>query len=114
MLSSTAIGSRSRSIFDVRRVYLMKIHQFVHTLAFGDAISSEALTIQRILAAAGIPGEIVVVHRDSRFERQTTLYQDFRPEAGRTLVLHYSIASPLHHLFLNARALKPADTHHNR
>src|SRR6266542_206580 len=91
----------------------MKVHQFVHTLAFGDAISSEALTIQRILNAAGIQGEIVVVHRDTRFEKQTTLFQNFVPDPGCAIILHYSIASPLNDLFLKSSEVKRVVIYHN-
>jgi len=91
----------------------VKIHQFVHTLAFGDAISGEALTIQRVLAAAGIGGDIVVVHRDQRYVKQTTLYADFKQDPESALLLHYSIASPLNQLFCECHGMKRAMIYHN-
>ena len=40
----------------------MQIHQFVHTLNYGDAISGEALTIRRVLREMGIESNIYSVH----------------------------------------------------
>jgi len=93
----------------------MKIHQFVHTLHYGDAISSEAITIKRLLAEQGIAGEIYCVNSHPKMKRDARNFEIFAQDevlsarpgtAGRSgnneraaVMLHYSIASPLNTLF---------------
>jgi glycosyltransferase involved in cell wall biosynthesis len=91
----------------------MKLHQFVHTLSYGDAISSEALTIKRILNEQGIESEIYRVHVDPRFKSLTRYYQEFQPTADAAVLLHFSIASPLNELFLSLENIKRAVLYHN-
>lgn len=91
----------------------MKLHQFVHTLAYGDAISGEAITIQRILRAAGLSSEIYVVNRDTRLKRFCKNYSEFTSEPGSAVLLHYSIASPLNDLFIKSNEVKRAVLYHN-
>lgn len=80
----------------------MKIHQFVHTLAYGDAISNEALQLRRALQKQGIGSEIFVVHAHEKLKAQTRPYQTLGelPRDEKTVfILHYSIASPLNEIF---------------
>ena len=91
----------------------MKLHQFVHTLAYGDAISSEALTIKRILNEEGIESEIYCVNIDPRHKSIAHHYKDFTPESELAVLLHYSIASPLNELFVSLSGVKRIVLYHN-
>ena len=90
-----------------------RLHQFVHTLAYGDAISSEALTIKRILNAEGIESEIYVVNVDPRYKTIARHFKDFNGEQNAAVLLHYSIASPLNELFLTLNQSKRIVLYHN-
>jgi glycosyltransferase involved in cell wall biosynthesis len=76
-------------------------HQLVPNLAFGDAISQQAITLQRILRAAGIRSEIYAEHVDARLRGEARPVGRLREEAGdRALVLfHFSIGSAVTDLF---------------
>lgn len=84
----------------------MGIHQLVHTLNYGDAISGEAITLKRILANHGHGGEIIAVHAHEKVSTEQRPLADlersgdgYLSDAG--IILHYSIASPLNQLFLS-------------
>ena len=75
------------------------IHQLVHTLSYGDAISTEVLTLQAALRALGVESEIYALHEHNLLKgrsRQASVLGEC-PEAD--LILHYSIGSPLNELF---------------
>jgi len=74
---------------------VIRIHQVLATLGYGDAIGHEVLGIQRVLRAAGYDSEIFVETADSRLE---SLTRDFRElvdfSAPDNLLLHhFSIGS---------------------
>jgi glycosyltransferase involved in cell wall biosynthesis len=97
----------------------MRIHQFVHTLAYGDAISSEALTIKRLLKEAGIESTLYVVNAHDKLAHETRGWEYFEEDlkqAGEgvtAVLLHFSIASPLNELFLKAPGIRRAVIYHN-
>ncbi|MBI4446485.1 MAG: glycosyltransferase [Acidobacteria bacterium] len=75
---------------------MSEIHQFLPGFAPGDAISNEALEIQKTLGAQGHESEIFVwpeyLHRESKSAHQV---QDYRPSEKHLLIYHLSIGSPL-------------------
>ncbi|MCC6933508.1 MAG: glycosyltransferase [Deltaproteobacteria bacterium] len=97
----------------------MRIDQFVHTLNYGDAISNEALTIQRLLRAQGIASDIYVIHAHEQVKQYVRYWATNRDEilAGKdsqqAIILHYSIASPLNAAFSDLRQLKRVLVFHN-
>lgn len=100
----------------------MEIHQFVHTLTHGDAISGEALSIRSILAARGITSKIYVCHRHHELVADLVCaIEDVEREiadsvagGGRAAILHhYSIASPLNDIFCRQQGVKKVMIYHN-
>ena len=89
------------------------LHQFVHTLAYGDAISSEAITIKRILNEEGIQSEIYSLNIDPRHKQLAKHVGDFSADENPAVLLHYSIASPLNELFLSLNQCKRIVLYHN-
>ena len=69
---------------------MIRIHQVLATLGYGDAIGHEVLGIQRVLRAAGCESEIFVETADYRLEAQTRDYREL-VDFSRTdnLVLHH-------------------------
>ena len=55
---------------------MIRIHQVLATLGYGDAIGHEVLGIQRVLRAAGYESEIFVETADYRLEPLTRDYRE--------------------------------------
>ena len=86
------------------------VHQLVPNLAFGDAISQQALTLRRMLRALGCRSEIYAQHVDARLRGEARPFARLRAEQGdRAHVLyHFSIASEVtdtYRLLPNPRTL---------
>ncbi len=74
---------------------MIRIHQVLATLGYGDAIGHEVLGIQRVLRSAGYESEIFVETADYRLESQTRDYRELvdvsRPD--NLLLHHFSLGS---------------------
>ena len=74
---------------------MIRIHQVLATLGYGDAIGHEVLGIQRVLRAAGYESEIFVETADHRLEPLTRDYRelvDFS-QPDNLLLHHFSLGS---------------------
>ena len=74
---------------------MIRIHQILATLGYGDAIGHEVLGIQRVLRAAGYESEIFVETADWRLEPLTRHFRelvDFS-HPDNLLIHHFSIGS---------------------
>lgn len=112
-----------------------EIHQFVHTLTYGDAISVEALALRRALREQGAQSEIYALNVHPRFKGDVHFVADFLKKFGHNsvepsntlknadfsvaakftgeAVLHYSLGSPLNDLFRGLTAAKRSLIYHN-
>jgi len=74
---------------------VIRIHQVLATLGYGDAIGHEVLAIQRVLRAAGYESEIFIETADERLESMTRDYRELvdfsRPD--NLLLHHFSLGS---------------------
>lgn len=96
----------------------MFVHQFVHALNFGDAISGEAITIKRLLSSLGIECRIYSLHSHPKVKEHVTPWEEFEryydAQAGdHSILLHYSIASPLNDLYAKTTSAVRAILYHN-
>ena len=89
------------------------IHQLVHTLNYGDAISGEALSLQRVFRARGIESEIYAINTHPKYKGLTKDYRDFNRGFMGEVILHYSLGSPLNELYRNLPLAKRAIIYHN-
>jgi L-malate glycosyltransferase len=80
---------------------LIKIHQVLATLGYGDAIGHEVLGIQRVLSDAGYQSEIFVETADYRLEPLTRDYRELIDFSHRDNLL-------LHHFSLGSKASRTA------
>ena len=80
---------------------MIRIHQVLATLGYGDAIGHEVLGIQRVLRAAGYESEIFVETADHRLESQTRDYRELIDVSHPDHLL-------LHHFSLGSRASRTA------
>ncbi|MCB0336491.1 MAG: hypothetical protein KDD62_09295, partial [Bdellovibrionales bacterium] len=74
---------------------MKKIHQLVHTLSYGDAISGEVLSLQRCLQDSGVESEIYAINCHPLLKGRSIDYRSFVGEEDCEVILHYSIGSPL-------------------
>jgi glycosyltransferase involved in cell wall biosynthesis len=74
---------------------VIRVHQVLATLGYGDAIGHEVLGIQRVLRAAGYESDIFVEAADSRLEALTRDYRELVDvsDPGNLLLHHFSLAS---------------------
>jgi L-malate glycosyltransferase len=80
---------------------VIRIHQVLATLGYGDAIGHEVLGIQRTLRAAGYDSEIFVETADSRLEPLTRDYRELVDFSNPDNLL-------LHHFSLGSKASRTA------
>ena len=74
---------------------MIRVHQVLATLGYGDAIGHEVLGIQRVLRSAGYRSEIFVEAADRRLESMTRDYRHLIEISDRDNLLlhHFSLAS---------------------
>ena len=74
---------------------MIKIHQVLATLSYGDAIGHEVLGIQAILTRAGFESDIFVETADLRLEPLTRVYRELlgASHPDNILLHHFSIGS---------------------
>ncbi len=74
---------------------MIKIHQVLATLGYGDAIGHEVLGIQRVLRRAGYQSEIFVETADYRLEPLTRDYRELidHSDAENLILHHFSLGS---------------------
>lgn len=80
----------------------MKVHQFLTSYSYGDAIGNEALEIRDFLRANGIESEIFTLHFHPCYAHQVRNYLEYdRFSAPENVVIfHFSIGSPVTKKFL--------------
>ncbi|MCX6555077.1 MAG: glycosyltransferase [Candidatus Aminicenantes bacterium] len=80
----------------------MKVHQFLTSYAYGDAIGNEALEIRDFLRANQIESEIFTMHFHPRYAHQVRNYLDYDrfSDPGNLVIYHFSIGSPVTKKFL--------------
>jgi L-malate glycosyltransferase len=74
---------------------VIRVHQVLATLGYGDAIGHEVLGIQRVLRAAGYESDIFVEAADPRLESVTRDYRELVDisHPDNLLLHHFSLAS---------------------
>jgi glycosyltransferase involved in cell wall biosynthesis len=80
---------------------VIRVHQVLATLGYGDAIGHEVLGIQRVLRSAGYESEIFVETADYRLEPQTRDYRELVDVSHPDNLL-------LHHFSLGSKASRTA------
>ena len=80
----------------------MKVHQFLTSYSYGDAIGNEALEIRDFLRANDIESEIFTLHFHPRYAHQVRNYLEYDrfSDPGNMVIFHFSIGSPVTKKFL--------------
>lgn len=74
---------------------LKEVHQLLPNLAYGDAISNQALAIRDCLRTLGYESEVFVRYRDERVANEAKLFEIGAISKGAGLLYHHSIGSEL-------------------
>ncbi len=112
----------------------MAIHQLLHTLSYGDAISGEVFALSRSLQESGVDTFIFALnvnhkYRDGKYSGQVEEIEQFpskggdgaalelvpptKISSGDTVILHYSLGSPLNNYFCSLQSVRKVLIYHN-
>ncbi len=91
----------------------MHVHQLIHTLSYGDAISGECLALQRCLQELGIESKIYAINTHPVYKGRTEDYRSFPESFNGQVILHYSLGSPLNDLFRSLSSARRSMIFHN-
>jgi len=80
----------------------MKVHQFLTSYSYGDAIGNEALEIRNFLREKGYESEIFALFYHPRCADQVINYLEYDKysDPGNIVIFHFSIGSPVSKKFL--------------
>lgn len=92
---------------------MKEIHQLVHTLSYGDAISTEVLALNRVLRDAGVASEIYTINTHPHYKDQTKHFSQFPKSSKGKVILHYSLGSPLNDLYKELSSWERSLIYHN-
>ncbi len=89
------------------------IHQLVHTLSYGDAISSEVLALQRAFRTQGRESEVYALNVHPNHEGKARKLAELSADIDAEIILHYSLGSPLNPFYKNLSKAKRSLIYHN-
>ncbi len=94
------------------------VHQLIHTLSYGDAISGETIAMQRALRELGFVSEIYAINVHPHYKARAQEYgvrnyQELRKDQQGEVILHYSLGSPLNKLYRELTGYKRTLIYHN-
>jgi L-malate glycosyltransferase len=89
------------------------VHQLVHTLSYGDAISGEVLALQRCFRALGAESEIYALNVHPAYKKIARNAASFPAHFKGRALLHYSLGSPLNDLYRGLNGARRAMIYHN-
>ena len=91
----------------------MTLHQLVHTLSYGDAISGEVIAIQRFFESQGINSHIYALNVHPKLKGAALDISELPNDFDGTLILHYSLGSPLNALYEQMTQAERVLIYHN-
>ncbi|MCB0332116.1 MAG: glycosyltransferase family 4 protein [Bdellovibrionales bacterium] len=90
-----------------------RVFQLVHTLSYGDAISSEVLALRHCFEKLGFESEVYAINVHPKLKGQAKDFESFPKDFCGEVLLHYSLGSPLNDLYRNLTSAKRALIYHN-
>lgn len=90
-----------------------RIHQLVHTLSYGDAISGEVLALKRCFSELGFESEIFAINIHPKLKSEAKFYEALPKNDCDLVILHYSLGSPLNEIYRSLTQTKRALIFHN-
>lgn len=90
-----------------------KFDQLLHTLSYGDAISCEAIALQRCFREQGYQSDIYAINVHPKLKGQAKLYSELNDQYQGNIILHYSLGSPLNQLYRQMTKARRSLIYHN-
>ena len=90
-----------------------QIHQLVHTLSYGDAISGEVLALQRCFRNLGYESEIYAINVHPVYKGKALDFHDFPKDFTGEVIFHFSLGSELSDLYKSLTKAKRTMIFHN-
>ena len=90
-----------------------QIHQLVHTMSYGDAISGEVLALQRCFREFGFGSEIYAINVHPKYRHAARDYCELTDQFAGEVLLHYSLGSPLNELYCSMQQATRSMIYHN-
>ncbi|HMO02171.1 MAG TPA: glycosyltransferase [Oligoflexia bacterium] len=94
-------------------MYKREFAQLVHTLSYGDAISSEVLAIDRAIKELGCGSAIYAINIHPQRKKMALDYRQLPADFQGTVILHYSLGSPLNRVYFELSRARRLLIHHN-
>jgi len=89
------------------------VHQLVHTLSYGDAISGEVMSLQYCFREMGFESEIYAINVHPSYKGQARKYTELDLSYAGRVILHYSIGSPLNRMYEDLSGAHRTLIYHN-
>ncbi|WKZ56222.1 MAG: glycosyltransferase [Bdellovibrionota bacterium] len=89
------------------------VHQLVHTLSYGDAISTEVMALRDCFREFGVASDIYSINTHPRLKGQALDYREFPKDFDGRVLLHYSLGSPLNDLYRSLNKAERTLIYHN-
>jgi glycosyltransferase involved in cell wall biosynthesis len=84
----------------------MTVEQFLPAFHCGDAVSNNALAIDRYLRSQGVASRLVTLTCDENMKDQAVLFNDYQVDPASIKVLHFAVPSPLTEYFQEQKCKK--------
>jgi len=84
----------------------MTVEQFLPAFHYGDAVSDNALAIDRYLRSQGVASRLVTLTCDENMRERAILFNDYRVDPASIKVLHFAVPSPLSEFFQDQKCKK--------
>lgn len=89
------------------------VHQLLHTLSYGDAISGEVLAIQRVLLEAGVESSVYAINVHPKLKGKALHFSELPADFDGTLLFHFSLGSPLNDVYAGLNSATRILLYHN-
>jgi L-malate glycosyltransferase len=89
------------------------VHQLLHTLSYGDAISGEVLALARILRELGYESEIFALNVHPKLKHCARPASELSSDFSGEVVFHFSLGSPLNDVYRSMGNAKRTLLYHN-
>jgi glycosyltransferase involved in cell wall biosynthesis len=97
----------------IKRSQKPAVHQLLHTLSYGDAISGEVLALARILRDLGFESEVFALNVHPKLKHCAKPASELKSDFSGEVVFHFSLGSPLNDLYRSMANAKRTLLYHN-
>jgi L-malate glycosyltransferase len=89
------------------------VHQLLHTLSYGDAISGEVLALARVLRELGFESEIFALNVHPKLKDFARSASELASDFAGEVIFHFSLGSPLNQIYAGMTKARRTLLYHN-